>query len=80
MIVLRSDILSSTCAKLHTVAASNNRSSYAMITLLLLVRATYMNGVVLHAHPIRGESHIQRNTTGEVAAIVSEKPRSQVSC
>jgi len=29
-----------------------------MITLLLLVRATYMYG---------GESHIQRNTTGEVA-------------
>ena len=34
-----------------------------MITLLLLVRATYMYGVVLHAHPIRGESHNQRNTT-----------------
>jgi len=29
-----------------------------MITLLLLVRATYMYGVVLHAHPVRGESHI----------------------
>jgi len=40
-----------------------------MITLLLLVRATYMNGVVLHAHPVRGESHIQRNTTGEVATL-----------
>jgi len=38
-----------------------------MITLLLLVRATYTYGVVLHAHPIRGESHNQRNTTGEVA-------------
>jgi len=37
-----------------------------MITLLLLVRATYIYGVVLHAHPVRGESHIQRNTTGEV--------------
>jgi len=37
------------------------------ITLLLLVRATYMYGVVLHAHPVRGESHNQRNTTGEVA-------------
>jgi len=34
-----------------------------MITLLLLVRATYMYGVVLHAHPVRGESHNQRNTT-----------------
>jgi len=29
-----------------------------MITLLMLVRATYMYGVVLHAHPVRGESHI----------------------
>jgi len=38
-----------------------------MITLLLLVRATYMYGVVLQAHPVRGESHNQRNTTGEVA-------------
>jgi len=34
-----------------------------MITLLLLVRATYMYGVVLHAHPVRGESHNQHNTT-----------------
>ena len=41
-----------------------------MITLLLLVRATYMYGVVLHAHPVRGESHNQRNTTGEVATRV----------
>ena len=24
-------------------------------------------GVILHAHPVRGESHKQRNTTGEVA-------------
>jgi len=43
--------------------------------LLLLVRATYMYGVVLHAHPVRGESHNQRNTTGEVATKVSEKNR-----
>ena len=41
-----------------------------MITLLLLVRATYMYDVVLHAHPVRGESHNQRNTTGEVATIL----------
>ena len=25
------------------------------------------NGVILHAHPIRGESHNQHNTTEEVA-------------
>ena len=40
-----------------------------MITLLLLVRATYIYGVVLHAHPVRGESHNQRNTTREVATL-----------
>ena len=28
-----------------------------------------MYGVILHAHPVRGESHNQRNTTGEVATI-----------
>ena len=41
------------------------------ITLLLLVRATYIYGVVLHAHPVRGESHNQRNTTGEVATLLN---------
>jgi len=40
-----------------------------MITLLLLVRDKYMYVVVLHAHPVRGESHNQRNTTGEVATV-----------
>jgi len=40
-----------------------------MITLLLLVRATCMYDVVLHAHPVRGESHNQLNTTGEVATV-----------
>jgi len=43
-----------------------------MITLLLLVRATYMYGVVLHAHPDRGESHNQRNTTGEFATVLNK--------
>jgi len=40
-----------------------------MITLLLLVRATYIYGVVLRVHPVRGESRNQRNTTGEVATV-----------
>jgi len=50
-----------------------------MITLLLLVRATYMYGVVLHAHPVRGESHNQRNTTGEVATEYVFVPRHNIS-
>jgi len=32
-----------------------------------------MYGVVLHAHLVRGESHNQRNTTGEVATIPKAK-------
>jgi len=51
--------------------SKQQQSSHAMITLLLLVRATYMYGVVLHAHPVRGESHNQCNTTGEVATILA---------
>jgi len=34
----------------------------------LLARATHII-FVLHAHPVRGELHNQRNTTGEVATI-----------
>ena len=50
--------------------SKQQQSSHAMITLLLLVHATYtVYSVVFHAHPIRGESHIQRNTSGKVATI-----------
>ena len=64
--LLRSEILSGMCAKLRTVAASNNidhptRSLY----YCLFAPQTYI--FVLSAHPVRGESHNQRNTTGEVA-------------
>ena len=58
----------------------------AAITLLLLVRAThiYIYIVVLHAHPVRGESHIQRNATGEVAItsppFYNEPHQSHVLC
>jgi len=42
------------------------------------------NGVSLHAHPVRGESHNQRNTTGEVATtnppFYNEPHRSHVLC
>jgi len=43
-----------------------------MITQLLLVRATYMYGVVLHAHPVRGESHIQHNANWKVATLITK--------
>ena len=37
------------------------------ITLLFLVRTTHIYIFILHAHPIRGESHNQHNATGKVA-------------
>jgi len=42
-----------------------------MLTISLTIacsRYTY-DGVILHAHPVRGESYNQRNTTGEVATL-----------
>jgi len=52
------------------------------ITLSLLVRATYI--FALRAHPVRGESHNQRNTTGEFATtsppFYDEPYRSHVLC
>jgi len=37
-------------------------------------RYTY-DGVILHAHPVRGESHNERNTTGEVATVAGNAAR-----
>ena len=106
--MLRSEIPSGMCAKLRTVAASNNRdharnlslrtlvvtfnrsqvnigrASTSQSLLLLLSRATHMMVLILHAHPVRGEAHIQRNTTGEAATTSppfhNEPHRSHVLC
>jgi len=59
------------CAKLRTVAASNNRDPARTLTIACS-RYIY-NGVILHAHPVRGESHNQRNASGEVATTVNAK-------
>jgi len=34
-----------------------------------IVCSRHIMGVVLHAHPVRGESRIQRNANGEVATL-----------
>jgi len=39
------------------------------ISLTIACSLYIYNGVILHAHPVRGESHNQRNTTGEVATL-----------
>ena len=41
------------------------------ISLTIACSRYLYNGVILHAHPVRGESHNQRNTTGEVATVSS---------
>ena len=65
-ILLRSESPSSMCAKLRTVAASNNRD-HAPQSLCYCLFAPHIFGVVLRVHPVRGESHIQRNASGDVA-------------
>ena len=39
----------------------------------IIACSRHMYGVVLHAHPVRGESHNQHNTTREVAAVSAHK-------
>jgi len=56
------------CAKLCTVAASNNRVHMPR-SLYYCLFAPCIHIAVLRAHPVRGESDIQRNVTREVATI-----------
>jgi len=50
------------------------RQSFDITISLTLACSRYIyNGVILHAHPVRGESHNQRNATGEVATVVQIK-------
>ena len=67
--MLRSEIPSGMCAKLHTVAASNNRVHTPRLLYYCLLAPHIYIIVVLRAHPVRGEPHIQRNVTGAVATL-----------
>ena len=82
-ILLRSDIPSGICAKLRAVAASNNRD-HPTRSLYYCLFAPHTYIFVLRAHPVRGESYNQRNTTGEVATtsppFYNEPHRSHVLC
>jgi len=68
LIVLRSEIPSGMCAKLHTVAVSKNRD-HPMRSLYYCLFAPHIYGAVLQAHSVRGEPRIQRNVSEEVAAV-----------
>jgi len=52
------------------MAASSNRV-HAPQSLFYCLFAPRIHIVVLRAHPVRGESHIQRNATGEVATAAN---------
>jgi len=65
-ILLRSESPSGICAKVRIVAAGNNRFHMPW-SLCYCLLAPHICIVVLCAHPVRGESHIQRNATREVA-------------
>jgi len=54
--------------KVRTVAASNNRD-HPTRSLFYCLFAPHRCIFVLRAHPVRGESYNQRNTTGEVATV-----------
>jgi len=57
-----------------------------MLTISLAIACSryIYNGVILHAHPVRGESHNQHNATEEVATtsppFYNEPQRSHVLC
>ena len=51
------------------MAASNN-TDHAPQSLYYCLFAPHICGVVVRAHPVRGESHIQRNANGEVATLL----------
>jgi len=55
------------CAKLRTVATIEIMLA---ISLTIACSRYIYNGVILHAHPVRGESHNRRNTTEDVATLV----------
>jgi len=52
------------CSHVNIGRASTPQSLYYCLF------APYIFGVVLRAHPVRGESHIQRNANGEVATLL----------
>jgi len=77
------DIPSGMCKKLRTVAARNNRD-HPTRSLYYCLFASRIYIFVLRAHPVRGESHNQRNATGKVATtsppFFNEPHRLHVLC
>jgi len=69
LILLRLESPSGMCTKLHTVAASNIEIMCRNHSIIACSCHIYM-GVILHAHPVGGESQIWHNANGEVATTI----------
>ena len=68
---LTAEIVKSRAACAQSIAQWQLATIEAMFAITITIdcsRYTY-DGVILHAHPIRGESHNQHNTTGEVSTL-----------
>jgi len=61
LLVLRSESQSGKRTNLHTVAACNNRVHTLCSLYYCLFAPHIFVGVIFHAHPVSGESHIQCN-------------------
>jgi len=55
------------CLYVQSFSSQYQQSFHVAISLTIACSRYVYNGFILHAHPVRGESHNQRNTTGEVA-------------
>jgi len=68
---LLSESSSGKCSKLHTVVANNrDHTSFSFYFCMFAPHILYM-GVVLRAHPVHGESHVQHNANREVATLAA---------
>jgi len=56
----------------HSFAPWQQEKLKIMLAISLTIACSryVYNGVILHAHPVRGESHNQRNVNGEVATLL----------
>ena len=58
--------------------SKQQKRSCAAVSLTIACSCYIYNGVILHAHPVRGESHNQCNATGEVATVPTSVATSDV--
>jgi len=60
------------CAQSFTTWQQATIEIMLAISLTIACSRYIYNGVILHAHPVRGESHNQRNATEEISTLLME--------